>query len=59
MTSLLRKVLSAALAALLLVAPAVAQESKTMDASKSSDAAKPIVAVFRLSGSLTDIAWLD
>src|SRR5437762_4049501 len=53
MTFLLRNVLSAALAALLLVAPAAAQESKTTDA-KASDSPKSVIAVFRLSGSLTE-----
>src|SRR5438045_8338435 len=53
MKSLLRKVLFATLAALLLVGPTLAQESKTPDA-KASDAPKPVIAVFRLSGSLTE-----
>src|SRR5205809_2467203 len=53
MKSFFHNLLSVAIAALLLVAPALAQESKSND-TKGSDAAKPIVAVFRLSGSLTE-----
>src|SRR3954453_844674 len=49
----LHRIFSAALAALLLMAPALAQESKSTD-TKASDAAKPVVAVFRLFGSLTE-----
>ena len=53
MKSFFRNLLPVGIAALLLVAPALAQETKSTDA-KSSDAAKPVVAVFRLSGSLAE-----
>jgi protease IV len=60
MKSIFWKVLTLVVAVLLLIAPALAQESKTAeatkgsDSSKSSDAANPVIAVFRLSGSLTE-----
>jgi protease-4 len=53
MKSVFHNLLCVGIAALLLVAPALAQESKSTDA-KASDAAKPVIAVFRLSGPVSE-----
>jgi protease-4 len=60
MKSAFRKLMTFATVAALLIGHSLAQETKNADAAKSGesakakDAAKPVVAVFRLSGSLTE-----